>query len=98
MKRVIYYDDGLNNNKYVLIKEYKGHGIYQHKTPTGYFVSQEYAIASENIMIVCDSFNHYCKDALLDSIDEFIETGKYGLKVFKRSIVYMVHPSGNMMI
>lgn len=51
MKRVIYYDDGLNNNKYILIKEYKGYGIYQRKTPTGYFVSQEYAITNENDLI-----------------------------------------------
>ena len=31
MKRVMYVQDSLNNNKYILIKEYGGFGIYQEK-------------------------------------------------------------------
>lgn len=85
MKRVIFLPDSLNKNKYVLKKEYEGHGIYQHWTPTGYPVHNEWAIVreSDGLTIRIQSYNELCYDEVLDAIDSYNETGKYGIKVIR---------------
>lgn len=81
MKRIIYLPDNLNNRKYALRGTYHGHGIYKELCPTGYFVSQSWAIVREedSMTIRIQSFNNMCKDELLDCIDNYEALGEYGL-------------------
>lgn len=98
LDRVIYYDDGLNNNKYIKRDEYKGWGIYEMKCPSGYYVHQEWLISDGKIKVVIQSYNNYCKEELLNIIDWYIEDGKMGIKAFCKGDFYIVHQSGNIEI
>ena len=96
MKRIIFVPDELNNNKYVLKDEYEGFGIYQRMCPTGYFVSQEWLVYNRKIGFICQSYNNFCKEELLDYIDNYNETGKFGLHGFMAKAdehIYGVHPN-----
>lgn len=94
MKRVIYLKDKNNENKYVLIKEYGGFGIYQHKCPSGLFVNQEYAIVHDGLIVEILSFNQMCLEELLEYIDNFNETKRFGFGVMPKYGYYTMHPSG----
>ena len=99
MKRVIYIQDQLNNRKYILKDEYKGFGIYEHMTPSGFYVHQEYAITNENITVQIQSYNNQCKEELLDMIDNYNENGKFGIKAMEHdNNLYVMHPSGKVQI
>lgn len=94
MKRVMYVQDSLNNNKYILIKEYGGFGIYQEKCPSGYFVSQSWLVHNGSIGFICESYNNYCEEELLDVIDHYNEHYSFGLHGFladKEQVIYGVH-------
>lgn len=96
MKRVIKiigaYDEEV---KYALREEYKNFGIYQHLTPTGYLVHQDWLITNGKLNVFIKSFNNYCKEEVLDAIDNYDEIKKFGLRVIvKDSDTYVVHPSG----
>ena len=96
MKRVVYVPDKLNNNKYILIDEYGGFGIYQKKCPAGYFVHQEWLVYNGKIGFICESYNNYCKEELMDCIDTYNETERFGLHGFmakKEDNIYGVHPN-----
>ena len=104
MKRVIYLPDELNNNKYVLKTEYEGHGIYEEVCPTGWRVHQSWTIvrSNDNFTIMIESYNNMCYDELLDSIDNYNETGFYDLKLIrtKKSLehgYWVMHRSGEEM-
>ena len=96
MKRVIYIQDTLNNNKYILQKEYEGFGIYLRMTPSGYYSHQDWLITNGNITIVCESYNSLCKEELYDAIDSYNESKRFGWKALKQAYGYCVHPSGTM--
>lgn len=97
MKRIIYTKGNYGEDeKWVLIKEYDGFGIYQRKCPTGYFVHQEYLITNSDITVIAYSFMNLCKDELLDAIDRFNETCMFGFKGFNRGDAYIIHRQGNM--
>ena len=99
MKRVLFWNDGLGDKKYVLKDEYKGCGIYQHKTPTGYLVHQDWLISfDDDKAIICQSYNNMCKDELLDAIDEYVECGKIGFMTLKKGNNYIIHNSGKVEI
>lgn len=100
MKRVIYNTDKVgNNNKYILKEEYNEFGLYQHKTPSGYFVSQEYAITNGNITVIIYSFNNICKEEVLDMIDRYTETGKFGINAMPDiDNTYIMHQNGKCRI
>lgn len=93
--RVVYIKDSLNNNKYVLREEYEGFGIYERKTPTGYFVNQDWLVYNGKIGFQCESYNNFCKAELKDYIDYYNENGKFGLHGFRTSVqgIYGVHPN-----
>lgn len=93
--RVVYIKDTLNNNKYVLIEEYEGFGIYERKTSSGYFVSQEWLVYNGKTGFQCESYNNFCKEELKDYIDYYNESGKFGLHGFKTSVqgIFGVHPT-----
>ena len=96
MKRIVYVPDTLNNKKYVLRDEYDGFGIYQYMTPSGYYTHQSWLVYNGKIGFICDPYNNYCKEELLDCIDSYNETGKFGLHGFmakREDNIYGVHPN-----
>ena len=96
MKRVIYIQDTLNNNKYILQKEYGGFGVYQRMTPSGYYVHQDWLISNGDIIIICASYNNLCEEELYDAIDSYNESKQFNLKVLRQAYGCYVHPSGTM--
>lgn len=101
MKRLIYLPDTLQKRKYVLKNEYEGHGIYEEVCPAGWKVHQSWAIMNEKkgFSIMIQSYNRLCYEELLDAIDNYNETGKYGLKLITTAEgldnnYRVMHPSG----
>lgn len=98
MSRVMYVPDALNNKKYILKEKYCDFGVYQEICPSGFYHHQSWLIFNGKIGFVCDSYNQYCKEELLDCIDNYLETGKFGLhgylaKIQKDAVIYGVHPN-----
>lgn len=100
MKRIINIPDRLQSTiKYELKKEYGNFGIYQERSPKGFFVSQSYLVVSnDSISIQIDSYNNICMAEILDAIDNYNDCGKFGFKALIRNFGYCVHPSGNFEI
>ena len=105
MKRVIYLPDELNDNKFKLKEEYRGHGVYQKVTPSGYTVQQEWSVvrADDGFMFNIESYNNICYEEVLDAIDNYLDSGKYGFKVLQtakgREFNYLtVHRCGEKVI
>ncbi len=93
--RVIYHNGALNRDKYVLQKEYNGFGIYQEMTPTGWYVHQSWALSNGEVRLIIESYNHICKEELLDLIDRYTESGRFGVKAMSGGYkVYLMHPNG----
>lgn len=97
MKRVVYVADSLNNKKYVLQEEYEGFGIYERMTPTGYLVNQDWLVFNGKIGYISQSYNNRCEEELMDTIDAYNNSGKFGLHGFlakKESFetIYGEHP------
>lgn len=94
MKRLIKFErgvvDSLNPKKYILQEEYEGFGIYKEKCPSGYYVSQSWLIANDKVGIICESYNNFCKEELLDMIDNYNEKKKFGVKGFHKTIIERV--------
>ena len=96
MKRIIYIPDKLNNVKYVLREEYGGFGIYQHMTPSGFYVHQGWLVYNGKIGYISESYNNRCKEELMDCIDNYNEAGKFGLHGFIAKAdahIYGEHPN-----
>lgn len=88
-----------STDKYILKEEYSGFGIYQEKTPTGYYMSQSYLITDTNLTIVCQSYNRICLDELKDAIDHYRKTKRFGFRAMNRGEhLYFVHPNGKQSI
>ena len=62
-----------NAKKYVLTQEYEGFGIYEEVCPSGFHVHQSWLIANDKNALVCESYNNFCKEELLDMIDNYKE-------------------------
>lgn len=98
MKRIIKIGNVYGTeNKYVLVDEYEGFGIYREKCPTGFFVHQSWLISdNKHAELVIDSYNNLCKEELLDMIDNYKETNTFGVKaVFHCGSLHM-HNSGKL--
>ena len=98
MKRIIRWDDGLNDRKYILQKEYKEFGIYNRMAPNGFYVHQDWMISDGKITVVCESYNQLCEEELMDMIDLYDADGTFGVKAFSRDGLFVVHQSANMHI
>lgn len=98
MKRVIRIINVYGtDDKYVLRDEYDGFGIYQEMTPNGYFVHQDWLISNnKNAEIVIKSYNNLCKEELLDIIDNYNKTNKFGVKAVVSCGSLCMHPCGTM--
>lgn len=107
MKRVIKiekkYNDDLNDLKYVLQQEYNGFGIYQEMCPSGYYKHQSYMITNGEIALLCFSFMNLCKEELLDMVDSYNDSKKFGIKGFYKGTqedlnIYVAHQNGKVAI
>lgn len=105
MKRLIKFErgtiDSLNTKKYVLVKEYEGFGIYEGVSPNGYHMSQYWFITNNEVALVCDSYNNFIIEELLDAIDSYNEKKSFGVKGFYKDTyndlkVFIAHPNKNM--
>ena len=98
MKRIIKIGNVYGvEDKYVLIDEYDGFGIYQEKTPNGYSVHQSWLISNNNnVELVVTSFNNLCKEELLDMIDNYNQTGKFGIRAVVYHGVLHMHNCGKL--
>ena len=102
MKRLIKFErgtiDSLNVKKFVLVQEYEDFGIYEEVCPNGYHVHQSWLIANDKNALICDTYNNFCKEELLDMIDNYKEKGKFGTKgrcegFYNNLNVYLAHPN-----
>ncbi len=98
MLRIMHVSDALNSKKYILKINYCGFGVYQEICPSGYYHSQSWLVFDGKIGFICDPYNHRCKEELLDCIDTYLSTGKFGLHGFlakqtSTAIIYGVHPN-----
>ncbi len=100
MKRVIKFEcgtlDELNTKKFVLTQEYEGFGIYEEVSPNGYRVNQSWLITNDKIALICQSYNCFCKEELLDMIDNYNEEKIFGIKGFYKDVlnnlsIYIAH-------
>ena len=100
MKRVIYIKSGYSvDDKYVLTEEYNGFGIYQKMNPSGYFVNQSWLLSNnQNAQLVVDSYNDICKEELLDIIDNYNQTNKFGVKAVMYCDSLRLHRHGKLMV
>ena len=98
MKRIIAINNVYGtNDKYVLRDEYEGFGIYQEKCPTGYFMHQSWLISNnEGAELVIESYNSLCKEELLDIIDNYNETHKFGVKALMHCGSLHMHNGGTL--
>lgn len=98
MKRVITIQNVYGTgDKFVLRDEYKGFGIYQEKVPTGYFVNQSWLISNnEGVELVIESFNSLCKEEVLDIIDNYNETHRFGVKAVMHCGSLHMHDCGTL--
>ena len=100
MKRVIKIKNIYGTeNKYVLIEEYAGFGIYQEKVPSGLFIHQSWLISNNTgVELVIPSYNDLCKEELLDMIDNYNETNKFGVKAVMNCGSLYMHRNGKLVI
>ena len=100
MKRLIKFEcgtlDDLNVRKYVLSQEYEGFGVYEEVCPSGLHVHQSWLVANDKVALKCDTYNNFCKEELLDMIDNYNENCKFGTKGFHQGVynnlsVYVAH-------
>ncbi len=99
MKRIVYVDTELQKEKFILRDEYEGFGIYQEKCPTGYFVHQSWLITNEKVTVIFYSFMDYCKEELLDAIDNYNDIEKFGVRAMDHGNgLYVAHKCGKVNI
>ena len=97
-KRIIKVNNGCGDkDKYVLTEEYNGFGIYQEKTPNGFFVHQSWLISNDKgAELVINSYNRLCKEEVLDIIDNYNKTYRFGVKAVKYCGAVCMHPNGKL--
>lgn len=100
MKRIIKIKNEYNGfNKYVLVNEYQNFGIYQEKTPNGFFVHQSWLIDNNcDAQLVVKSYNHICQEELLDMIDNYNQRKCFGIKSVIYCDLFHMHPNGKKII
>lgn len=98
MKRIIKIKNSYGTeDKYLLKEEYNGFGIYQEKTPTGYFKNQSWLISNnKNAELVIKPYNNLCKEEVMDIIDNYNRINKFGVKAVMYIDCLHMHNSGIM--
>ena len=96
MDRTIRIKTSVSEEKFRLIDEYKGVGIYQEITPYGYRVHQSYGFQHKGKFFVSYSFMNNDIEDIYDYIDNYNHTGKYGFKVMLYPDHYCLHQNGQI--
>lgn len=98
MKRIIKIKNVYGTeNKYVLVSEYNNFGIYEEKTPSGYFKHQSWLISNNrDAELVIQSYNRLCKEEVLDIIDNYNETNKFCIKAVMHCGSLHMHSNGRL--
>lgn len=96
MERTIKIQTEISEEKFRLVDEYEGVGIYQLVTPNGYYCHQNYGFKHNDKFFVSYSFMHNDKEDLYDYIDNYNNTGKYGFKAFNKGNYYCIHQNGKI--
>ena len=96
MRRVILVNNAYGSqDKYILHNEYEGFGVYMEKTPSGYFVNQSWLITDGKVTLIVPSYANVCNEELLDYIDTYRGTGKFGIKAINHGCGnYIAHNCG----
>ena len=97
MERTIKIQTTVNEEKFRLIDEYGGAGIYQ-KVVSGYYVHQSYAFKHHDKFFVSYSFMNNDKEDIYDYIDNYNKTGRYGCRAFDKGSYYCIHDNGNLYV
>ena len=98
MKRIVNIKNAYGTyDKYVLADEYGGFGVYREKTPSGFFVNQSWLVSNnENAELVIASYNNLCKEEVLDIIDNYNKTNKFGVKAVMHCGSLRMHNGGRL--
>lgn len=98
MKRIVKIKNSYGSeDKYILREEYNGFGVYQHKTPSGFFVHQDWLISNnDKAELVIQSYNNLCKEELLDIIDNYNKIGRFGVKALMHCGSFHMHSGGKL--
>lgn len=95
LKKIVHVSAYGNTNKYILTKVYKDFGIYEHKSPSGYYINQDWLVYNGTIGFISEPYNNMCFEELTIAIDRYKEKGKFGFHGFKTYLdgIYVVHPN-----
>ena len=96
MERTIKIQTEVSEEKFRLVDEYEGIGIYQKVTPNGYYLSQTFGFKVGNNFYVSYSFMNNDKEDIFDYIDNYNNTGVFGFKCFNKGSYYCLHRNGNI--
>ena len=95
MERSIKIQTEMSEEKYRLVDEYEGVGIYQ-RVVGGLYVHQEYAFKHHDKLFISYSFMNNDKEDIYDYIDNYNNTGKYGFRAFDKGSYYCIHQNGKL--
>lgn len=85
------------DDNYVLLEEYNGFGIYRRKDRGGHFIYNEWILSNNNdAELVIESFNYLGKEKLLNMIDNYNNTKKFGVKAVMYCGSLRMHPKGQL--
>ena len=96
MERTIRIQTEVAEEKFRLVKEYEGFGIYQEVTPYGYHVHQSFAFKANGAVFVSYSYMNNDIEDIYDYIDNYNNKGKFGFKAFNKGSYYCIHSNGNL--
>lgn len=96
MERTIRIQAEVAEEKFRLVEEYEGFGIYQEVTPYGYYVHQSFAFKTNDAVFVSYSYMNNDKEDIYDYIDNYNNKGSFGFKAFNKGSYFCIHPNGDL--
>lgn len=96
MERTIRIKTEIAEDKFRLVENYRGVGVYQEVTPNGYYVHQSYGFKIKDKFFVSYSFMNNDKEDIFDYIDRHYEGKPFGFKAFNKGDYYCIHTNGNL--
>lgn len=99
MERTIIIQTEVAKEKFRLVEEYEGFGIYQEVTPYGYYVHQSFAFKTNGVVgAVFVSYSYMNNDIedIYDYIDNYNNKGSFGFKAFDKGSHFCIHPNGDL--
>ena len=96
MERTIRIQTEVAEEKFRLVEEYEGFGIYQKVTPYGYYVHQSFAFKTNGTIFVSYSYMNNDKEDIYDYIDNYNNKGSFGFKAFNKGSYFCIHSNGDL--